>query len=521
MPITPNSLAYGNFVGAKNVQFKPIASVLERKIVIIGTYDPAKTLTADNVPKQVFSPEDVGDQFGFGFMLHRLAVQAFLGSQGIETWVIPQPEDGAAVQADATATFSTTGTIAGTVYMYINGQSVPFGIATDDTSDNIADKAVAAADLIKELPTAQVVDGSTTDQVNITSKSGGTWGNYISVTFNEKAGEEFPIGVSVVVVDMSSGAGTIPDIDDALDALGTGDNQNEDYFTDLIYGYGQDSTTMDKLSAYNGSGNDFIGNYAKEVARPFRVLNGDVVADTAGLTALIIVGDGRKLDRTDGTIAVPGSPNHPEEIAALAMGIMANRNNIRAEESYKDIVLPGIIPGARDERWTADYDNRDLAVKAGISPTDVKNGAVVMQNVVTYYHPDNVPQENNGYRSQRNISILQNLLNATKLNFAQEKWLGITIVADVTKVSNVNSRLKARDTGSVTDALVGLTRSFEGNAWIFTASFTIDELASGNKVTIRAGGTGFDITLPVILSGEGGILNTTIEFDTSLAVLLG
>lgn len=235
---------------------------------------------------------------------------------------------------------------------------------------------------------------------------------------------------------------------------------------------------------------------------------------------MIALADADLLDRTNGVIAAPGSQNHPEEIAALALGVMELINTTRAEQSYIDQVLSGIRVGANADRWTNDYDNRDTAVKSGISPTFVKNNVLTLQNVVSFYRPAEVSQASNGYRSMRNISILQNLLFNQKLAFSQEKWQGITIVADISKVSNPTSRLKARDINSVLDELLALAQIYEGFAWLFSASFTIDKLKEGDKVSLRPAGNGFDIIFPVILSGEGGILNQVIEFDTSLAVFL-
>jgi hypothetical protein len=93
-------------------------------------------------------------------------------------------------------------------------------------------------------------------------------------------------------------------------------------------------------------------------------------------------------------------------------------------------------------------------------------------------------------------------------------------VADTTRVTNTTDRQKARDVDSVIDDLVALARSFESHAWIYEAAFTIGKLKEAGAVSIRAGGLGFDNVLSVIFSGEGGILDTTVEFDTSLAVLL-
>ena len=77
--------------------------------------------------------------------------------------------------------------------------------------------------------------------------------------------------------------------------------------------------------------------------------------DSGGLTALIALGDGRKTDRANGVIGVPDSPNHPAEIAAIAIGVMARININLAEQNYIDEILTGIIPGAKANRWTSDY----------------------------------------------------------------------------------------------------------------------------------------------------------------------
>jgi len=518
MPLNATSLATAVGAGVQNVRFSAEATNVPRKILIIGTYDPAITTIVDDVPVLITSAADAGDKFGFGSMIHRLAIQAFTGSNGVETWVVPQAEDGSAVQAAGDITFTAASLESGTVYLYIAGLPVPFTVTSADDSDAVAIKAAAAITADQDLPVTAVVNGVTTEQIDITAKTGAPWGNDITIDFNLNFGQETPSGLTLVITDMASGAG-VPDITTALDGLGTGDDANENFFTDVVHGYLQDSTTLDAISAYVGAGNDFIGLYDKLVARPFRVLTGDVVAGSGGLSALVALGNNRKLDRANGIIAVPGSPNHPSEIAAQTMGHMARINLDRAAQSYIGIPLIDIFAGVTSDRWTSDYDDRDTAVKAGISPTAIQNGAVTLQNVVTFYHPDSVPVESNGYRSMRNISILQNIMNNVKVTFQAEKWQGISIVADVTAVTNTTDRLKARDIDSVKDELSTLATSFESKAWLYTAAFTIEKLAESGAVTIRAGNTGFDSILSVILSGEGAILDTVTQFDTSIAVL--
>lgn len=520
MSLNATSLAAAVGAGVRNVQFQSEAQNLPRRILIAATYDPAKTAVVPLVPVHVLSPEDAGAQFGFGSMAHRLALQAFLGGQGTPVYVLPQAEAGGAVVATGAIDFTTSdAVVAGTIYVYIAGIAVPVVAAALATPTALALALVAAITANKLLPVTAAVDGVIPGKVNITAKNKGPWGNAISLEVNLGVGQALPSGVVCTITDMADGAG-IPVMATALAALGTGDDANEAYFTDFVHGYGQDTTTLDAISTYVGAGNDFTGLYSKTVGRPFRSLSGDVATGSAGLAALIVISDARKLDRANGVISVPGSASHPAEIAAQTIGHMARINLDRVAQHYLGVPLIDIHVGAKADRWNADYDSRDTAVKSGISPVRIQNGVVTLQNVVTFYRPDSVPVASNGYRSMRNIAIIQNLLFNIRLNFEQEKWQGISIVADVTKVSNTTDRQKARDTSAVIDDLVALAKSFEQHAWIYESAFTINRLKMAGAVSIRPGGLGFDNVLSVIFSGEGSILDTVVEFDTSLAVLL-
>ncbi|RPI64779.1 MAG: hypothetical protein EHM48_00010 [Planctomycetaceae bacterium] len=519
MTITPASLAAVNGVTVENQQFAVTAAVVPQKNLIIGTYDEA-TYGAGlaNIPIRVFSAEDVGSRTGFGHMLHRLARAAFRAGT-VETWIVPQLEGGSDPdQAEGEIDFTPSGGIsAGTAALYIAGERVALAVSAGALPADIADDFV---DLIMADETLPVFATALAGVLTLTAKSGGTWGNQITLQFSLNYGEALPTGMVVVMDAVLSGGVGVPDIQDALDAIGTGDAQNEENFTNVIHGYGIDTATLDALSIYNGVGNTEVGNYKKEVARPFRSLVGDTVVGIAGKAAAIGAAAARRTDRTNGLVCAPGSPNHPQEIAAQCVGVMAVTNSTRAEETYIDKELVSIYPGVMADRWTNNYDDRDAAVRAGVSTTMAKNGVLTIQNLITFYRPADVAPESNGYRAMRNISIIQNLLYNYRMNFERSKWKGITIVEDTSAVSNVTSRLKARDVGSVLDDLVALADIFAGNAWLYTASYTKSELQKGDKVTLRAGLTGFDIIFPVILSGEGGIYNTVITFDTSIAILL-
>jgi len=276
MSVNANSLAAGKLYGVENKVFKPGVNVLPRKIVIVGTYDPAKTAVVDDVPKQVLSENQVGSEFGEGFMLHRLAISVFKSNKNIETWVIPQAEAGGAVEADGKLSVTGPATEDGVASVYVSGKKIAdVAISNGDIADDIAaaiNAAILAAD--SEISISSAIDGVNDFEVNPVSKSKGTYGNDIQISIGLK-GEQLPAGVAIVITPMANGA-TDPDIQTALDALGEGDNQNEENFTAIQHGYGYAVATLDKTSNYNGTGNDFVGNYKKEVARPFRSLVGDV-----------------------------------------------------------------------------------------------------------------------------------------------------------------------------------------------------------------------------------------------------
>lgn len=519
MTIDQNALAPALGVAGKNVPQTVEATVLKRKILLIGTYDPALTSVVDEVPVRILSAEDAGAKFGFGFMLHRMAVQAFKSAPSVEIYAQPQDED-AGVQADGTLLFDTAPGINGTLYLYIVGILVEVAMLAADTTDDLATNTVAAITANKNLPITAVVNGAVTDQVDITAKSEGDyWGNAITIDIN-LYGEADAGALAYTITPMASGAGT-PDITDALDALGTGSAQNSDNYTDVVHAYGPVTAVLDKIQTYNGAADQEVGNFDDLVHKPFRSVNGDTAAGSGGLSTLIALGNGRKADdRTSGVIPVPGSASHPVEIACLAMGYMATQNNSQAELSYKSIVLDGIHPGAVADRWTNDYTSgRNAAALAGISCTFVSAGSVLMQNALTFYHPDSVPVNSNAYRNMRNISLIQNIFAAVALQFGLPKWQNFSIVTDLAFVTNVASRATARSTSSVKDDWIALFTAFAGNAWIADRQFSVDALKASDAVVVRGSGNGFNAFPKFIFSGDGDILDNTIEYDTSFAIL--
>jgi len=498
-------------VGLKNTVINFAESVLTRRIVLVGVADATKLSggLAVDTPVRVFSAGQVGTLAGAGTMIHRLAIASENSSNGVETWIIPQAENGGDVAAEGTITVTAGTVLSGTLALYISGVRVGVTVAAGSDATAIGDAIVAAISKNSALPVTAV---NVAGVVTLTSISKGAYGNDISITANLATGDSDVSGVTLAIVDMASGAG-VADISLALTAMGVGDNANEIGFTALQHGYGTDTTTLNAVSAYVGEGNTLTGCYNKVNGRFFRSLNVSVADD---LSAEITVSDGRKQDRANGVACVPNSPNHPIEIAATAMGAMESINANLAQGAYFNIVLPGVYSGGAN--WTDDYDNRDLAVKSGISPTITKSGGVVLQNVVTYYRPDEVPVANNGYRSMRNISISQNIVYLVRQYFEQDTWQNITIVKEAGRVTSAAAKRQVKDIDAVKNAVLYLGGVFVGNAWTYSNDSVVAGLAKNDSVTVRSGGTGFDYKMELVYSGEGGILDMQVEFDINFGV---
>lgn len=524
MAITANTITAVVGSAAQNVQFAVETSNIPSRCLIIATYDEAnKTDIVQNTLYQITSPEHAGDLFGFGFGPNYLARWLWKGHNGgIETWVIPVDQDAGAAAATGDVTVVATSASAGFVYLYVAGEAVqdggiPVVKGADETVIALAmDTAINAN---TDLPvTSTVIAGVLT----VVNKDLNLGSDDTSITLNEKLGEETAAGVtSITIGARSSGAGVMDSsMTAALAALGSNDDQNTLYFTHITHGFGDTAAVLDDLSEYNGEGDQNAGNWSDVVHKPFISFCGDVLAGASGLTATKALGNSRLLDRTNGQICAPGSPNHPDAVAAVANGIVARVQHERGAQNMLGQVLPGILPGITADRWTNVTLDRNGALLAGSSATIHKSGALFMLNVATFYHPASVPVGNNGYRSMVSVSKVRNMTNAIAVNFERGKWQGAIIVADKTLVTNAVDNEKARDRKDALGDCLELADQFGGHAWIYTPNFTKGRLASDpTLVVVRPGADGFNINIPVILSGEGNVFDNVLKFDTSLTIL--
>ena len=515
MGISADSIAAGVSTELYGKNFKPSITRLERKPILFGAFNPALTGISANDIYTVNSPEHAGALFGFGYELHRMVLTFFKNWNGSSIDVIPVAEGSSA--AAGAIIYSGTVEKSGTLRLYVSSDSVPVSVVKNDAPATVATLVAAAINADHNLPVTAAVDSEVTTKVNLTAKSKGLNGNKISVAHCLGFQEEMPSGLSAEVTAMADGAG-VSNISDAVDALGTGTNQNQNYYTGGVACSGMDSDSLDILSVYNGEvGENPTGNHDGEVSRFFQFINAYTDAGSGNLTTLQGVTALRKEDNTNCCVYVPGSATHPVEIACAVLGQRELMAIDRPESTIVDVILKGVMPGSDTDDFNGNSNLNTQCVKQGISTVRKDGTYTRMQDLVSFYRPDSVSVSSNIWRSLRHQAVSQNITEACKKRFSLEKWKNITIVQDTSRVTNETAKEKAREKGDVISELISLARSFESLGWLYSSDFTISKLTKSpdDYVSVRTGGKGFNYKLPIIYSGEGGIISGEIWADAN------
>jgi phage tail sheath gpL-like len=380
---------------------------LPQLIAILGEANDANQsgLTTDKV--EITSAAQAGELFGYGSPIH--AMMRILrpingdGVGGIPTIVFPQISDGSNTVKIWTVTGTATANATHTVI--INGrnnidyQKYSFNVAVGDTATEVAAKIADAVNGVLAAPCIATLDGT---DVIFTTKWSGDTSQRLNIRFdylNNYSGMAFSQTGSV------NGAGTI-DISEALSQFG------DDHYTMVLNPYGVDQLAV--LEAFNGLPNDTnpTGRYNGLVFKPFCAYFGSTQYASEFLTD--ITDDAARISQVTNVLCpAPSSAGWNFEAAAnvvaLASVVFQNTPNLDVSNlAYPDMPVP--LNGNIGDM--SDYQNRDFLVKKGCSTVLLKNGAYVIQDLVTTYHPEGeVPLQ---YSYPRNLNLDWNIADSYK-----------------------------------------------------------------------------------------------------------
>ena len=203
----------GNFVEIDPTGAVESAGIRPHTILVIA-YRSSTGSVAENIPKQVTSDPEAEGNWGPKSQMAATIRAARNANSRTPLWGIGVDP---AVGTAATGTFTITGTAtgSGTAQFYIGGKRYPVGVSVGDTATAVGDALEAAVTADSQ---AQVSASNLAGVVTITYEHAGPEGNDIDLQINFRDRDVTPLGLTVVVAAMASGA-TSPDLTATLAAL--------------------------------------------------------------------------------------------------------------------------------------------------------------------------------------------------------------------------------------------------------------------------------------------------------------
>lgn len=358
---------------------------LPQIIVILGEANVANQGSLDTLKKEVTSADQAGQLYGYGSPIHQimriLRPVSGDGVGGIPTIVIPQESAEGATQSTIEWTVTGTASANATHKIVISGRdgidskNYNFSVAAGNTPTIIAGKIKDAINAVQGSP---VIAANVAGVLTLTTKWAGLTSIEVSATISNNG---IGAGVTYAQTDAVSGAG-------AVDLTGAFAQFEDNWYTTVINSYG--SAALGDLEDFNGVPDDTTptGRYAGEIFKPFMAFFGSTLASVSALEDITDAA-GRVSQVTNVLCPAPNSAGCSWEAAAnmvaLFCRVMQDNPHLDVNgKSYPDMPIPSF--GLIGEM--ADYNNRDLLVKAGCSTVTLTNGAYQVQDLVTTYHPD-------------------------------------------------------------------------------------------------------------------------------------
>jgi phage tail sheath gpL-like len=438
-------------------------------------------------PKRITSAAEAAETYGFGSPIHLAALELFPPTGGgvgsIPVTVLPLEDDYDAGVA-ATGTITPTGVAAATATYWVRIAGILSAAFTVVAADNVAtqcDKIVAAVAAVLSLPML-ATDGTTT--VNLTAKWDGASGNDLTVEVLDSEGEA--ASGFFTIVQPASGAAD-PVVTTALEGIAS------EWITMVVNGLGPTNTAA--LNALQTKGE---ARWEQLVRRPFVAFvgNPEAVVGTATTTT-----DARPTDRVNSQLVSPGSVHLPIQIAAAQVREIAKVANDNPPTDYGSRRVTTLLPGSDPLQW--DHAERDLAVKAGSSTIEIKNGLVCISDVVTMYHPDGeVPP---AYRHVVDIVKLMTIIYNIDLEFNQPAWDGAPLIPDGQPTVNPNARRPSSAKAAINRIIDGLALEAIISDPATAKASTTANISSSNPKRL-------DVSTTVQLSGNSNIISIDLNF---------
>ncbi|WP_180888888.1 phage tail sheath subtilisin-like domain-containing protein [Raoultella planticola] len=380
-----------------NSQALDSAPAQSRKIIVIGQQSPTGTATA-LMSNRITSDSTADQLYGKGSMLAGMLKTLRKANSYTEVWAMGLADIAAGAAAKSDLTISGPATAAGTLALLVNGISVQVGVSADDTADTIATAIITAVNKLPDTQVTAALKADSTTIVTLTANWKGVTGNAMDVRLNYYNGEQTPAGVAVAMTAFTGGTGT-PDIAAVVAALG------DDWYTDIVFPYNDTqslNTIRDELLERWGP----LQMIEAQLWTAFRGTHAE--SGTFGET------------RNDWLISCLGTNIAPQPHwlwAASYGGIAAYYLANDPARPLQTLVLPGILPPAKDVRW--DMPERNLLLHDGIATHNVDAGGnVCIEREITMYRVNQYGDADTSYLNVQSPATLGRIRYVIKNRFS-------------------------------------------------------------------------------------------------------
>jgi len=338
--------------------------------------------------------DEVGQNAGFGSVLHRQAIKAFKNNQTVPMTFVGLDDEGGATKATYAVDIGGTATEVGELPMYVAGERYAASVAVDDTGGTVGS---ALADLINADANIQVTALYDVGTLTLTCKNAGIAAGDLDVRFNYNKGEKTPAGITVSAITPT--AGTVdPDLTDAIATIG------DDWFNVITQPY-TDNDNMDAME-----------EYLDLVAGPMYQKSGmcyQAKRDT--LSAMITFGTDTANRNSQWMSTYPAYKRMEStyEIAAGVAAAVAVSIQDDAAVPLHRIKLAGFKVQDSNDRW--DSFERNQLAQGSISTLTDENG-VQTDACVTMYRKNSAGALDPAYR-QQNVPFI---LSALRYRFVNQ-----------------------------------------------------------------------------------------------------
>ncbi|PHQ72391.1 MAG: hypothetical protein COB93_00170 [Sneathiella sp.] len=307
--------------------------------------------------------------FGSRSMLRQMAdaARAIFPTGEIHAMAIDAPT-GVAATGKITVGAITLGT-QGSLYIYVDGERLSVGVNATDTNDTVATKITAAINANIDLSLVAVVNGTNSNEVDLTAHHVGAQGNDVSVEL-DYLGDEGPLSATLLTITVMSGGTGTPSLTDAFAGMGS-----EEF--DTIVCYANDITSLGQVE-------DELGNISGRWS-PTQQLYGHYITAKKGTVSNLIAIIEPRNDGNASIIGLTGNPTPPWIVATEAAAWVALTTQGTPDISRPLQTLPLIK--AKPPKTNLDRHSiaeRNSMIAAGVSTLHVRrDGTMAIDRLVT------------------------------------------------------------------------------------------------------------------------------------------